>query len=150
MTLVMTSLPLAHVFQCLVTFVLVSALCWLVEIWQLSRWGATGELEVEFKFQGCSCKLSLLYPPCIQSVLESLLADLGFWGVGVKVRRERKFTSVTTIFFVPFFFKGTGVFEVKRGSSIWGKKIGVYRHPGDPPDLPLMGRTHSLHPRMER
>jgi len=43
---------LAHVFQCLFTFMLVSPLCWLAEIWQLSRaCGATGELEVDFKFQ---------------------------------------------------------------------------------------------------
>ena len=51
MTLVMTSLPLAPVFQCLFTFVLVSASRWLAEIWQLSRRGTTGKLEVEFKFQ---------------------------------------------------------------------------------------------------
>ena len=54
MTLVMMSLPLVHVFQCLFTLPLVSALCWLVEIWQLSWRGATGELEVEFKFQRSS------------------------------------------------------------------------------------------------
>ena len=48
MTLVMTSLPLAHVFQCFFTFTLVSASCWLAEIWQLRRGGATGELEVEW------------------------------------------------------------------------------------------------------
>ena len=42
---------LAHVFQCLFTFTLISPLRWLAEIWQLSRRGATGELEVEFKFQ---------------------------------------------------------------------------------------------------
>ena len=48
MTLVMTSLLLAHVFQCFFTFTLVSASCWLAEIWQLSRGGATGELEVEW------------------------------------------------------------------------------------------------------
>ena len=51
MTLVMTSLPLARVFQCLFTFALVSASRWLAEIWQLSRRGATGELEAEFKFR---------------------------------------------------------------------------------------------------
>ena len=53
----MTSLPLAHVFQCLFTFALVSASRWLAEIWQVSRRGAAGELEVEFKFQRPSCKL---------------------------------------------------------------------------------------------
>ena len=50
-TSVMMSLPLACAFQCLFTFALASTLCWLVEIWQLCRQGATGELEVEFKFQ---------------------------------------------------------------------------------------------------
>ena len=50
MTLVMTSLPLVLFFQCLFTFALVLASRWLAEIWQLSRRGATGELEVEFKF----------------------------------------------------------------------------------------------------
>ena len=51
MTQVMMSLPIACVFfKWLFTFVLVSASRWLAEIWQLSRWGATGELEVEFKF----------------------------------------------------------------------------------------------------
>ena len=45
------SLPLARVFQCLFTFMLVSASCWLAGIWQLSQQGAKGELEVEFKFQ---------------------------------------------------------------------------------------------------
>ena len=42
LTLAMTSLLLACVFHCLFTFVLVSASRWLVEIWQLSRWGDTG------------------------------------------------------------------------------------------------------------
>ena len=36
MTLVMTSLSLARVFQCMLTFALVSASRWLAEIWQLS------------------------------------------------------------------------------------------------------------------
>ena len=34
----------------------------------------TGELEVEFKFQRRSCKLSFPFPPRRQSTLESLLA----------------------------------------------------------------------------
>ena len=46
---------------------------WLAEIWQLSRRGATGELEVEFKFQRHSCKFSFLFLPHCQSALESLL-----------------------------------------------------------------------------
>ena len=73
MTLVLTSLPLAHTFQCLFTFALVSASTWLAEIWQLSRRGATGELEVELKFQRRSWKLSILFPPRRQSARESLL-----------------------------------------------------------------------------
>ena len=36
--------------------------------------GETRELEVEFKFQRCSCKLSFLFPPHCQSALESLLS----------------------------------------------------------------------------
>ena len=47
------------------------ALRWLVEIWQLSRWGATRELEVEFKFRRRSCKLSFLFLPHHQSAPES-------------------------------------------------------------------------------
>ena len=39
-----------HVFSMFVGVALVSASRWLTEIWQLSRQGATGELEVEFKF----------------------------------------------------------------------------------------------------
>ena len=71
MTLVMTSLPLARVFQCLLSFALVSTPCWLAEIWQLSWRGATG--EVEFKFQRCSRRLSFLFLPPCQNALESLL-----------------------------------------------------------------------------
>ena len=75
--LLLKSLPFTHVFQCLCTFMLISALFWLVEIWQLSRWGATRELEVEFKFQRSSGKLSFFFLPRCQSVPESLLA--GYW-----------------------------------------------------------------------
>ena len=73
MKLVMTSLSWARVLQCLFTFTFVSTLCWLAEIWQLSRQGATGELEVWFKFQRRNCKPSFLFPPCHQSASESLL-----------------------------------------------------------------------------
>ena len=58
MTLGMTSL----VFQCFFTFALVSASRWLAEIWELSWRRATGELEVEFKFQRRSSKVSLPFP----------------------------------------------------------------------------------------
>ena len=47
---------------------------WLVEIWQTSWREATGELEVEFKFQRRSCKLSFVFPFRRQSAQESLLA----------------------------------------------------------------------------
>ena len=73
MTFVMTPLPLARVFQCLVAFALVFASRWLPEIWQLSGPENTGELEVEFKSQRSSCKLSFLFPPRRQSAPESLL-----------------------------------------------------------------------------
>ena len=63
MTLVMTSVTFARVFQCLFTFALVSASRWLADIWKLSRRGATEELEAEFKFQRRSCKLSFLFLP---------------------------------------------------------------------------------------
>ena len=65
MTLVMTPLPLAHAFACFSMFVYIrahSASHRLEEIWQLSRQGATGKLEAEFKFQRFSCKLSFLFP----------------------------------------------------------------------------------------
>ena len=75
LTLVMTLWPLASGFQCLFTLALVSASRWLAEIWQLIRLGATRELEVEFKFQRGSCKLSFLCPPGLQSAMESLLAN---------------------------------------------------------------------------
>ena len=81
MTLVMTSLPLARVFQCLFTLAHVSDSHWLAKIWQLSRRGATWELEVEFKFQRCSCKLFLFPPPCRQSATENLLTGY-VWSSG--------------------------------------------------------------------
>ena len=74
MILVMTSLPLARVSQCLFTFALVFASSWLAEIWQLSRRGATAVLEMVCKFQRRSCKLSFLFPPHRQIAAESLLA----------------------------------------------------------------------------
>ena len=70
MTLIVTSLPLAGVSQCLFAFTLISTSSWLAEIWQLSQWGAIGELEGEFKFQSRSRKLSFLFPPrrtCLQA-----------------------------------------------------------------------------------
>ena len=77
MTLVMMSSPMADVSQWLFTFALISTLHWLAEIWQLSRRGATGRLEMEVKFQRPSCKLSFHFLPHCQSVPENLLA--GFY-----------------------------------------------------------------------
>ena len=77
MTLIMTQFPLACVFQCLFTLALISASHWLAEIWRLSRRGATGELEVEFKSQRHSCKAvrsPFFFLPLCQSTPESLLA----------------------------------------------------------------------------
>ena len=70
MTLVITSLPLG---TC--TFELVSPSRWFggnVTAQQTGR--ATGELDVEFKFEICSRKLHLPFPPRRQSAPESLLA----------------------------------------------------------------------------
>ena len=86
-TLVMTSIPLQHVLQCLFTFALVSASRWLAKIWQLNR----RQLEVEFKFQRRSCKLSFLFPPLRQSTPESLLA-------GAIKREEEKAIPKLTAF----------------------------------------------------
>ena len=82
----MRSLPLAPVFQCLFTFTLISTLCWLAEIWQLSRWGATRELNEEFKFQRRNCQLSFLFPPHRQSTPESLLAGCSEQGWETNLR----------------------------------------------------------------
>ena len=99
MTLVMTSLLLARVFQCLFTFALISASRWLAEIWQYSRRGAAGEMEVEFKFQRRSCKLSLLFPPRHQSTPDTLLASyrsLNFWTiVNLVFSRQTGFSSAS-------------------------------------------------------
>ena len=66
MTLVMTSLPLAHVLKFLVKFVLVSA--------QLmgSHSGIGGGIQIPDTSH--SFKLSFLFPPCCQRAPESLLA----------------------------------------------------------------------------
>ena len=47
---------------------------WLAEICQLSRLGATGELEAAFNFQRRSCKLSFIFPSRRRNAPESLLA----------------------------------------------------------------------------
>ena len=80
-------ITLGTCFSMFVTFALVSASNWLAEIWQLSRRGATGELEVEFKFQRRSSKLSFLFPPRRHSAPESLLAwERRFPGSDDKIR----------------------------------------------------------------
>ena len=91
MTLVMTS----RVFQCLFTFALVAASRWLAVIWQLSRRGATGELEAAFKFQRSSCKLSFLFPLRRQSAPESLLAGLEYLMTLPAQRKRLKQTNNT-------------------------------------------------------
>ena len=85
--------PLARVFQCLFTFWLFFALCWLAEIWQLSWQGATGELEVEFKSQRCSCKLSFLcsaLPPFYHFSPVKLYTTFFGLSVGYKLYRHQK------------------------------------------------------------
>ena len=73
MTLAMTSLLLACVF--IVCLHLCSFLL-RADWWKSDNSvdGETRELEVEFKFQRCSCKLSFLFLPHCQSALESLLS----------------------------------------------------------------------------
>ena len=56
-----------------------SALCWLVEIWQLSQCGATGELAAEFKFQRHSCKLSFLFSALLPERLGAFARRLPLW-----------------------------------------------------------------------
>ena len=53
--------------ESLFTFALISASRWLVEISQLSQWGATGDLGVEFKLQAL-----LPFPALLPVHLESL------------------------------------------------------------------------------
>lgn len=69
MTLLMMSLPLARVFQCLFK---------LRVDWQKSDNSVDGEPQGiwwwSIKFQRCICMLSFLFLPCRQSALESLLA----------------------------------------------------------------------------
>ena len=68
MTLLMMSLPLARVFQCLFKFALIGGNLTT----QLT--GSHGIWWWSIKFQRCSCMLSFLFLPCRQSALESLLA----------------------------------------------------------------------------
>ena len=63
-------------FPTFVSLALVSSSGWLAEIWQLSRRGATGELEVEFNLQRrdvVATVVSFLFLPRRQSASESLL-----------------------------------------------------------------------------
>ena len=71
----------------------------LLEIWQLSRQEASGELEVEiFKFQRHSCKLDFPFSPYHQSTLESLLTAIvsisqhNDWA-DLATERERQLTT---------------------------------------------------------
>ena len=56
--------------ESLFTFALISASRCLVEISQLSQWGATGDLGLEFKLQAL-----LPFPALLPVHLESLLSD---------------------------------------------------------------------------
>ena len=56
-------------FQCLFTFALFSPSCWLVEIWQPSSWEPQGNSWWD------SNSISILFQPCHQSVLVSLIAQ---------------------------------------------------------------------------
>ena len=49
---------------------------WLVEILAAQSMGSHRELELEFKFQKHSCKLSLLFLPRRQSAQKSLFTGL--------------------------------------------------------------------------
>ena len=60
---VTTSLPFACVFNVCLHLRSFPLRLELAEIWQFSWRGATGELELEFKFQRCVCKLSFLFLP---------------------------------------------------------------------------------------
>ena len=74
MTLVMMSLPLAHVFQCF--FCVHSRFRFMLigrNLTAQSRRSHRG-IGGGMKFQRCSCKLSFLFPPYRQSAPESLLA----------------------------------------------------------------------------
>ena len=56
-------------FQCLFTFALFSPSCWLVEIWQPSSWEPQGNSWWD------SNSISILFQPCHQSVLVSLIVQ---------------------------------------------------------------------------
>ena len=74
MTLLMTSFGTC--LSMFVTFALVSASRWLAEIWQFSRPGPRGDLEVEFKFQRRICKLSFLFLSRRQSARSAYSQDI--------------------------------------------------------------------------
>ena len=71
------ALPLARVFQCLFPLALIGG---NLTAQSTGSRRATGELEVEFKFQRRSCKLSFLFPPRRQSAPESLLTGYTWQG----------------------------------------------------------------------
>ena len=77
MALVMMSLPLALAFTFFFNVFYIRSRFRFALIGRnltAQSTGSHGELEVEFKFQRRSCKLSFLFPPRRQSSLESLLA----------------------------------------------------------------------------
>ena len=95
MTSVMMSLPLACVFQCLFTFVLVSTSGWLVKIWEPVDWEPQGDwrwklnsrdvvasstffshLAIRVTWRACSQAMKLLVPVPCGTFLSQWLYDL--------------------------------------------------------------------------
>ena len=72
-------IALAHVFQWCFTFKLVSALCWLAEIWQLSRGepqGSGGGIQIpETELQAL-----LPFPTSWRGAMGELARELDFFG----------------------------------------------------------------------
>ena len=101
-------------FLMFVYIVLVSTSHWLV---QLSWWRATGELEVEFKFQRHSCKLFFVYPPRCQNAPESLLAGQPGVRLYIQGLGERIGEKVWACFAGCFHFT---LYPIGRLNTEWG------------------------------
>ena len=65
-----------------------------------SRWGATGELDLEFKFPRRGCKLSFFFPPCHQSGLGIVqcLFNLSSTSLGVCLGESTRLPSMWPLF----------------------------------------------------
>ena len=146
MTLAMTSLPLARVFQPLFTFALVSTSPWLAEIWQLSRQGVTGELEVEFKFQRRSCKVasSLSFSrPAARAPRRACSQATSYMAALIKIHfafdRFLRLQKVAKIKFIPIQAGGgliTGCTFFFLLTARWAYNCGAYKLKStvDPPE----------------